>query len=216
MTDILLGLIAIAVGLAFCFGGVYVMRLVISVWGAFAGFTLGAGLVAGIAGEQFLGSVLGWALGLVLALVFGLLAYFFYAVSVVLAMGSVGFAVGSWLMVALGLDWSWLVALAGVALGVVFAVAALAIDLPTTVLIVISAIGGAAVAVSGLMLVFGAIDASTFTDGDFVSLVSDDWWWYALFLVATVVGVLGQSRSVASARASMREQWAATQAPWGS
>ncbi len=215
MTDILLGLIAFVVGLTFCFGGIYFMRLVISLWGAFAGFALGAGMVAGIAGENFLGSVLGWALGLVLALVFALLAYFFYAVSVVMAMGSVGFAVGSWVMVALGLDWNWLVALVGVAVGVVFAVAALAVDMPTTVLIVISAIGGAAVAVSGLMLIFGAIDASTFTDGNFVSLVSDDWWWYALFLVMAIFGVVGQSRSVSSARASMREQWTTTQAPWG-
>ncbi len=210
MTDILLGLVALAVGLAFCFGGVYLMRLVIAVWGAFAGFAVGAGLVAGIAEEHFLGSVLGWALGFVLALVFGLLAYFFYAVSVVVAMGSVGFALGSWLMVAVGLDWSWLVALAGVALGIIFAVAALAIDLPTTVLIVVSAAGGAAVAVSGLMLVFGSIDATTFTDGDFVSLVRDDWWWYACFFVLTVLGILAQSRSVASARASMREQWTTT------
>jgi Domain of unknown function (DUF4203) len=215
MTDILLGLIAIAAGLAFCFGGVWLMRLVISVWGAFAGFALGAGLVAALAGEGFLASTLGWVVGLVLALVFGLLAYFFYAVSVVVAMGSAGFAVGSWLMVALGLDWNWLVVLAGVALGVVFAIAALALDLPTTVLIVISAVGGAAVAVSGLMLVFGAIDASTFTNGDFVSLVKDDWWWYALFFVLTIMGILGQSRSVASTRASMREQWASTQSPWG-
>lgn len=212
MTDILLGLIAFVVGLLFCFGGSFLMRLVIPLWGAFAGFAVGAGLVAGFAEEHFLGSVLGWALGLVLAVVFGLLAYLFYSVAVILAMGSVGFAVGSWVMVALGLDWSWLVSLVGVAVGVVFGVAALLVDMPTMVLIVFSAIGGAAVAVSGLMLVFGALDAATFSDGNFVALVSDDWWWYALFLVLAMMGLLGQGRSVASARASMREQWAGTPA----
>jgi hypothetical protein len=64
------------------------------------------------------------------------------------------------------------------------------------------------VAVSGLMLVFGSIDTATFTDGDFVSMVRDGWWWCAVYLGLAVVGVLAQSRSVDSLRATMREQWA--------
>lgn len=210
MTDILLGLVAVMVGLTFCFGGVFLMRIVIPVWGAFAGFAFGAGLVAGLADERFLGSVLGWALGLVFALVFALLAYFFYAVAVVLAMGSVGFSLGSWLMVTLGVDWSWLIALVALTLGVVFAIAALLANMPTVVLVVLTALGGSALAVAGVMLVFGALDTATFTDGDFVSLVEDDWWWYVLYLVTAFAGVLAQMRAITDMRMNLREQWSPT------
>lgn len=210
MTDILLGLIALVTGLLFTFGGVYLMRIVIPIWGAFAGFAFGAGLVAEFADQHFLGSVLGWILGLVFAVVFGVLAYLFYAVAVVLAMGAIGFAIGSWLMVALGISWSWLIVFVAMAIAIVFAVVAVMTDMPVIVLIVLSAIGGAAVAVSGLMLMFGSIDTDTFTNGHFVTLVRDDWWWYLIYLVLAIVGLVAQSRSVASVRYTMREQWGAS------
>ena len=86
MADILLGLLAIVAGGAMLFAGQFVLRLVIPIWGFFAGFAFGAGLVAGFADERFLGTVLGWVLGLVFAVVFAVLAYLYYYVAVVLAM----------------------------------------------------------------------------------------------------------------------------------
>ena len=67
MADILLGLLAIVAGAAMLVAGQFVLRLVIPVWGFFAGFAFGAGLVAELADERFLGTVLGWVLGLVFA-----------------------------------------------------------------------------------------------------------------------------------------------------
>ena len=48
MADIILGLLAIIAGGAMLFAGQFVLRLVIPVWGFFAGFAFGAGLVAGL------------------------------------------------------------------------------------------------------------------------------------------------------------------------
>jgi hypothetical protein len=93
MADILLGLLAIFAGGAMLLAGQFVLRLVIPIWGFFAGFAFGAGLVAGFADEHFLGSVLGWVLGLVFALVFAVLAYLYYYVAILIAMGAFGFAI---------------------------------------------------------------------------------------------------------------------------
>ncbi len=207
MTDIVLGLIAIIVGLIFCFAGSSLMRFVITLWGAFAGFGVGAGLVAQFTGDHFLGTVLGWIVGFVFALIFAAFAYLYYAVAVVIAMAGIGFAIGSSILVALGVTWNWLIVLAAVALAVVFALFAIAGNLPLVLLTVLSAVGGAAVAVSGLMLLFGAIDSDTFTSGGFVGLVRDDWWWYLLYLVLAIVGVITQSRNADAARENMRRQW---------
>src|SRR6186997_1369613 len=107
MADILLGLLAIFAGGAMLLAGQFVLRLVIPIWGFFAGFVFGAGLVAGLAEERFLGTVLGWVLGLVFALVFAVLAYLFFYIAITLAMGAFGFAIGSGIVVALGIDWNW-------------------------------------------------------------------------------------------------------------
>ena len=83
MNDIVVGLIAVLTGAVFCFRGYLAMRIIIPLWGAFAGFMLGAGIVATDAG--FLATALGWIVGLAVALLFGLLAYLYDEVAVVLA-----------------------------------------------------------------------------------------------------------------------------------
>ena len=117
MADIILGLLAIIAGGAMLVAGQFVLRLVIPIWGFFAGFAFGAGLVAEFADEHFLGTVLGWVLGLVFALVFAVLAYLYYYVAIVIAMGAAGFAIGSGIVVALGIDWNWVAVLVGLVVG---------------------------------------------------------------------------------------------------
>ncbi|KAB7743040.1 DUF4203 domain-containing protein [Nostocoides sp. F2B08] len=207
MVDIVLGLFAIVAGMLLCFGGAFALRIVFPIWGAFAGFAFGAGLVAGFADQSFLGTVLGWVLGLVFAVLFAIFAYFSYAVAVVLVMASIGFAVGSGLVVALGIDWNWVAVLAGLVLGAVLGVAAVATDMPMIVLALLSALGGAVAVVGGLMLLVGAMDTSTFTRGAFSAQIADDWWWYALVVILTVAGALFQAAKVAGMRASIRASW---------
>ena len=117
VADIVLGIFAILAGLVFCFSGRLWLRIVFPIWGAFAGFSFGAGLIAGLGGDRFLGEVLGWMVGLVFAVLFAVLAYSFYAIAVVIVMTSIGFAIGSGLVVALGIDWNWVAVLVGVLVG---------------------------------------------------------------------------------------------------
>ena len=51
MADVLVAILAIAIGAAFCFRGYLAMRIVIPIWGFFAGFAFGAGLFAGLVGR---------------------------------------------------------------------------------------------------------------------------------------------------------------------
>ena len=75
MEDVLIGLLAIGIGAAFCFRGYLSMRLVFPLWGALVGFGFGATLVTSFTSESFLGSLLGWVVGLAFAVVFAILAY---------------------------------------------------------------------------------------------------------------------------------------------
>ncbi|MDH6680803.1 hypothetical protein M2284_005033 [Rhodococcus sp. LBL1] len=206
MSDIVIGILAIVVGAVFCFRGVPAMRFVIALWGAFAGLNLGAGLVSAITGDSYLGTALGWMVGILVAVLFSVLAYLYYAVAVTLMMASVGFALGTAATVAVGVTWDWVIVTVGVILGVALAVLTLAVDLPAALLVVVSVLGGAVAIVGGAMLLTGVLDTADFDDTSITETVGDGWWWYALYLVLVVAGVIAQLRMLGQER-SLRDQW---------
>jgi hypothetical protein len=207
MQDLVVGLLAIAVGLLFGLRGFIAMRVLISAWGAFAGFLLGAGLVDLATDHGFLRVAAGWLLGAALAVLFGLVAYLYYEVSVLVAMASIGFALGSSAMAALGVRWSWVVILIGVLVGVLLAVGAMVADLPAVILVVLTAFAGASATVFGLMLLTGVVDTSDFDSATITERLDDGWWWYALYLVLAAVGLVAQTRLAGRLMAPMSEHW---------
>ncbi len=207
MQDVFVGLIALAIGATFCFRGAVAMRLMIMLWGSFTGFLLGAGVIAGVDDVGFLRTMLGWIVGVIVGGVFGIMAYLFYEVSVMLAMGSIGFAIGTSVMVALGVSWTWVVIFIGLAFGVTLAVVSMAGNLPSVILLVLSAFGGSSVIVAGAMLLTGAVNSSEFTHASVTQRLNDDWWWYALYLGLAVAGLLVQLKDAERVMASMRESW---------
>lgn len=207
MADVILGLFAIVAGGSMLFAGQLVLRLILPIWGFFTGFGFGAGLFAELADERILGTVLGWVAGFVCALIFALLAYLYFAVAVVLAMAAFGFAIGSGLVVALGIDWNWVAVLAGVALGAVLGLVAVIGNLPMIVLAVVSSIAGAVSVVAGLMLLVGAIDSADFTGGSFTQAVQASWVWYLTLLVLALIGILVQTRQRLAMRRTVQQNW---------
>ena len=207
MADIILGLLAIVAGVSMLLAGQFVLRLVLPIWGFFAGFAFGAGIVAEFADEHFLGTVLGWVLGLVFALIFAVLAYLYYYVAIVIAMGAAGFAIGSGIIVALGISWNWVAALVGLAIGIVFGIVSVVTNLPMIVLVVIGSIAGAVGVTGGLMLLVGSLNTADFSRGDFTDTVSNSFIWSLLLVVLAIGGVVIQAMQRAVLRQSVRETW---------
>lgn len=208
MQEVVIGILAVVVGGAFCFRGYFAMRLIIPMWGAFAGFMLGAGLISGLGDVGFLGTAAGWVVGFVVALVFAAIAYLYYEVAIVLGMAGIGFALGTSLMVALGVSWSWLTVLVGVVAGALLAFVAIAADLPMFLLALLTATGGASAVVAGLMLLFGTIDTADLESVSTTERLQDDWWWYAIYIALVVAGLLTQLRTVDELRTTLRQSWA--------
>jgi Domain of unknown function (DUF4203) len=207
MKDIVVGVIAILVGGVFCFRGWLAMRIIIPIWGAFAGFVLGAGAIDAWTGDGFLRTVLGWVVGIALALVFGLFAYLYYEVSVIVAMTFIGFTLGVAMLSALGITWSWVLVLAGIAVGVALAWFSIIADLPMGLLTVLTALGGASVIVTGVMLLVGTIDVDDFDAGITTQKATDNAWWYALYGGLVIAGIVGQLAFRDKVERSLREAW---------
>jgi len=205
--SIILGLIALIAGAVFCFDGYKAFRIVIPIWGAFAGFAFGAGLVSALTGDAVLAKPLGWIVGILIALVFALLAYLYYAFAVVLAMTSLGFLLGTTLMTALGVEWQWLIVLVALAVAAAAAVLAIVTNMPRILLILVSALGGATAIVAGAMLLFGNLESDDLNHETVTSAIDDSaWWWLAYFLLA-VVGIATQLATSAREDAAVRAAW---------
>lgn len=206
MQDFVVGLIAVFAGSVFCFSGYRAFRLIIPIWGAFTGFAVGAGAISAVTGDALLAKPIGWILGLILAMGFALLAYLYFEVAVILALASLGFLVGSTVMTVLGVSWNWLIAGAGVVVGVVFALFAMASNFPRIVLVVVSATAGATAMVAGGMLLTGALNTTDLTHAYVTERIQDDWWWYLGYVVLVVAGIFSQS--AANTEDDLRAAWA--------
>ena len=207
MADIVLGLFGMIAGGVMLFAGQFVLRFVLPIWGFFAGFAFGAGLFAGLSDERFLGTVLGWVTGFVFALIFAVFAYFYYAVAVILAMAAFGFAIGSGLVVALGIDWNWVAVLVGLAVGAVVGLVSVFGNMPMIVLAVVSSIAGAICVVAGLMLLVGSMDSADFTRGTFTAAIHVSWGWYLTLVALALVGLVAQTRARVTMRRTINESW---------
>ena len=91
---LLVGLLALAIGLAFAFYGFKLFLILLPIWGFFAGFLIGAELISSLLGGAdagFLATVTGWVVGFILGLVFAVLSYLYYWVAVILLGGFLGY-----------------------------------------------------------------------------------------------------------------------------
>ena len=147
--------------------------------------------------NAFLQTTTGIVLGLVIGLVFAVLAYFFYYFAVVLLGASAGYTLGSGLIGAIGLNNPGFVAvIVGVVLAVVFAFLILVLNLPKLLIMVFTALGGAVAMLAGLLILFGQVKVAYLQYGDAVALVKASWFWSIVALALAVVGFLAQWRTM--------------------
>lgn len=184
MSDFWLGILALFAGLLFCFRGRIALRVVISVWGGFVGFQLGAVLVSAATGQPPFGEWAGWVAAIVGALLFAALAYTFYSIAVIIGAGSVGLGLGSAAATGLGAS-EGLALVVGLVVGIGLAILALMTGLPDLLLILISALGGAAAIISGAVLLASAAGFRPEFDPWLVNVV-----WF----VIAGAGIIVQSR----------------------
>lgn len=195
MSDFWLGILALLVGLLFCFRGQVALRVVISVWGGFVGFHLAAALVAAATAQPPFSGWPGWVAAIIGALLFAALAHTFYSLAVIIGTGSVGFGLGSVLATWLGAG-EGVAVVVGLVVAIALAVVALLSGLPDLLLILLSALGGAAAIVSGALLL---ASAAGFEPG------LEPWLAGAIWLAVTIAGIIVQSRLERAT--NLRGQW---------
>ena len=198
MDDILIGIILVAIGAAACLAGLRLWFALLPIWGFVAGFFVGATAVTALFGDGFLSTVTGWVVGAVVGVVFALLSYLIWYFGALLAAASVGALVGTGLMEAFDVDNEWVLFIAGAIVAVLFALVALVIALPIYVVIVSTAMAGAAAVAAGLMLLFNRIDLEEMENGAAWAMIQESWFWVIVWAALVGVGLVSQMRMVAN------------------
>jgi hypothetical protein len=193
---VIISLATVAIGATFCFAGYRLFRIIIAVWGFFAGFLIGAQAVASLFGNTFLSSPLAWGVGIVLGLILAVLAYALYSAAIAILGASVGYLIGIGLMTALGFDsHSSLTFLAGIFVAILFCALILLLNLAKVLIIINTALGGASSIVLGVLLFLGKVPLSFLNTGLIGAFLKSSPTWGILWLAIAVIGFLFQMQS---------------------
>ena len=209
---IIVGLIALLVGLALCFAGIKYFLLLLPVWGAVVGFIVGSNLWYAISpNDGFIATTIAIVIGIVVAVAFAALSYLYYYVAVIIAGGALGYLLGIGVMGIFGLTGivAWIV---GLIVAVLFAGFFLRTAMPIWLAIWATAIGGASAIVTGLGIFLGQVKLEDLNYGILNALWQAEGvgpLWIVVGVVLAVVGFFAQTKMVGEAiQAIGKEQYA--------
>ena len=197
METLWLAVAEIVIGVIFCFFGFPFARFVLALWGAALGFFWGVAGYAVIANSMgaAIGNIAPWIFGLIGAVVLAGLAFAFYSVAVVLAMGSLGWGIGQLMIDSLHLP-MWLAVTVGIVAAAGLVILAISFDLPKMLLIMLTAFAGAGGMLDGVLLLLAQnprwYDTVAANPG-----FGTHWIWPAAFVVLGIAGTVFQSRQQA-------------------
>lgn len=191
MNDAVIGLIAIVIGLVACLAGYAVFRVVLPILGFFVGLGLGAQLAASLFNEPYLGSVLSWAVAILVGVAVATIAFVWWYVSVAVTIGGLGYAIGYGAAAGLGADPTGLV-IAGVVVAVLFALVALLLRVPIFIVILVTAFWGASALIGGVLVLLNRIEPDQLRNGSVDVVIHNTPLWLAVWLGLGIVGVLVQ------------------------
>ena len=203
LEGIIIGLLAIGIGLAWAFYGLKLFTILLPLWAFFFGLVAGAQWGADIFGQGFFATVLSWGIGLVFGLVLAAISFFWYYAAIVILGGAVGYALGVGFFNWLGFDTGFLIIVIGLIVGAVFAVATFALGVPILLVMVFSAFSGAAAVVNGVLIFLGQIKLDDLQQGIFGSLLSNGLIGVVAFVVLGAAALFWQIRDVGTSITSI-------------
>jgi hypothetical protein len=204
LEGIIVGLLAIGIGLAWAFYGLKLFTILLPLWAFFFGLVAGAGWGQDIFGQSgIFTTVLSWGIGLVFGVILAAISYFWYYAAIVILGGAVGYALGIGFFEWLNLGTGFIAIVIALIVGAIFAVGTFVLGVPILLVMAFSAFSGAAAVINGVLILLGQIKLDTLDQGIFGSLLTNGILGMVLFLALGVGAYLYQVRDVGTAITSI-------------
>jgi hypothetical protein len=209
LEGIIIGLIALGVGAAFCFAGFKYFLLLLPIWGFIMGFIFGSNLIFNLSsGDGFFATSLAILSGLLFGVGFAILSYLYYYFAVILLGGAIGYSLGIGFMDWLGGFDGWFAFIVGIVVGGVFAFGFIVLHMPAVLAIWGTAFGGAIAAVAGFLVLFGRVPVGSLNTGGLGAAVADTglWWLWILAMIGlAIAGGFAQIRLIGTTMESIQQ-----------
>lgn len=192
-----IAIIAALVGAAFCFGGFRFFLLLLPIWGFVVGFNVGVDAMTALFGDGTFATVTSWLVGFVLALLFAVFSYLYYYLAIALLGGSVGYVIGTSAWGLIGNEYGLVAFVIGLVCAVALAIAVLALNVPKYLVIVLSALGGAAAILAGWFILIGKIPSDNIHWTQVGALILDNWLYLIAWGALVALGIVVQVASTA-------------------
>jgi hypothetical protein len=195
--SIIIGLLAIGIGLAWAFYGLKLFTILLPLWAFFFGLVAGAQWGQDVFGQSgIFTTVLSWGIGLVFGVVLAAISFFWYYAAIVILGGAVGYALGIGFFEWLNLGTGFIAIVIALIVGAIFAVGTFVLGVPVVLVMVFSAFSGAAAVVNGVLIFLGQIKLDTLDTGIFGSLLTNGVVGIVAFLVLGAAALYWQIRDV--------------------
>lgn len=191
---VVVSLLALLLGLTLCFAGFRFFVTLLPLWAFFAGFIVTAQTIQELFSVGFLASISGWVFGLLIGVGCALVAYFSYYAAVVVLAASVGFEFGVGILSGFGVSASFLLFLAGLIVAVAVVAAVIYLDLPKTLIVGLTAVIGASLILTGILLALGRVSLPELAWGVVGDVIRSSWLWLPVLIVLAAAGVIVQLR----------------------
>ena len=191
-----------------CSAGYRLFLVLLPIWGFFFGFGLGAQTVQILFGQEFLATITSWVVGFVVAVMFAVLSYLFYAFAVAIIAGSLGYGLGVAIMGIFSADLTVLTWIVGIVLAIAVIILTFRFNIAKYVIIVGTAIGGAAVTIAFLVMGVGGVRLLDVAENPISLITSGNFIWTLLFLLMAIGGIVLQIRANRNWEVETYNRWA--------
>jgi hypothetical protein len=189
---VFVSLLQCLIGLGLCFAGFRLFVILLPVFGFFAGFLVTAQAIQELFGGGFLATVSSWVFGFVVGVLLALVAYFFYYGAVVVLAVTVGYEFGVGIIAGLGVNSGFVQFIVGAVVALALAVAVVFLNLPRIIIVVLSALAGAGMILTGTLLALGRVSLVDLNLGFVGAFIRDSWLWSLVYLAIVAFGIAVQ------------------------
>lgn len=214
LTAILVGIVLLAFGIAFCFYGFRTFLVLLPVIGFIAGFYIGAHAIQIAMDQGFLATTLGIIFGLLGGVIGAFASYVFMMIGIVIVAGLLGFAVAGGILSLFDLDPSCISALIGLGSAGAAVWLTLRYKLVRYVLIIMTAVLGSTAIMLSVLLFLNRITVAELTSqqGILYPVFSEAPVFWIISLVLIAAGIYVQylaSRNFDFENINVFERWSA-------
>jgi hypothetical protein len=193
MLEVLLFFVlAVIIGIMFAFFGYPFFRVLLPVWGFFAGLSLGFQGIMSIMGPGFLSTSMGLIIGFFIGIILAAIAWFAYEFAIYLFGATVGYVLGAGFMMALGFDRGLLTFGVGIAAAVGLTMLFAMTQMPKFLIILLTASAGAMAMLTGLFALFGQVPTLAASLDLTRYMVWGSWFWILIWAFLAGFGMAFQ------------------------